>query len=162
MNATSLASLWVLIALIAFIAILVRAGVPGMITGGLDARAARIRKDLDDARTLREDAQALLADYQKKRKEAEAEAGDIVAHARREAAAIVEDAKAKSAETIRRRTAMAELKIAQAERDAVAEVRSAAVDLAVEAARAVIADKGGAAAADQFKTALAAVKSRLN
>lgn len=163
MNATSMATLWVFISLLIFLAVLWKMGVPKMLTGALDGRADRIRKDLDEARRLREEAQSLLAEYQKKRKEAEAEAGDIVAHARRDAAAIVEDAKAKSAESIKRRTAMAELKIAQAERDAVAEVRSAAVDIAVEAARKILAEKaGGAAAADLFKESIAAVKSKLN
>ncbi len=154
---------WVLISFIGFIAMMMYFGVPGMIGKALDARADAIRKELDDARKLREEAQALLADYQKKRKEAEAEAGDIVAHAKREAQQIVEDAKVKSADTIKRRTAMAELKIAQAERDAVAEVRSAAVDIAVEAARKILAEKaGGTTAADLFKDSLAAVKSKLN
>lgn len=163
MNATSLATLWVFISLVIFLGVLVWMGVPKMITGALDGRADRIRKDLDEARKLREEAQALLADYQKKRKAAEAEAGDIVAHAKREARQIVEDAKVKSADTIKRRTAMAELKIAQAERDAVAEVRSAAVDIAVEAARKILAEKaGGTTAADLFKDSLAAVKSKLN
>ncbi|MBK8458648.1 MAG: F0F1 ATP synthase subunit B [Phyllobacteriaceae bacterium] len=163
MNATSMATLWVFVSLLIFLGLLMKMGVPKMLTGALDSRAERIRKDLDDARKLREEAQALLAEYQKKRKEAEAEAGDIVAHARRDAAAIVEDARTKSAETIKRRTAMAELKIAQAERDAVAEVRSAAVDIAIEAARRILAEKaGGAAAADLFKESIVAVKSRLN
>lgn len=163
MNATSLATLWVFISLVIFLAILVWMDVPKKIAGALDGRADRIRKDLDEARQLREEAQALLAEYQKKRKQADAEASEIVAHARREAGQIVEDAKAKSANMIKRRTAMAELKIAQAERDAVAEVRSAAVDVAIEAARKILAEKaGGTTAAELFKDSLSAVKSKLN
>lgn len=163
MNATSMATLWVFVSLLVFLGLLGWMGVPKMIAGALDGRADRIRKDLDEARSLREEAQKLLAEYQKKRKEAEAEAGEIIGHAKREAEMIVEDAKAKSADTIKRRTAMAELKIAQAERDAVAEVRSAAVDIAIDAARKILAEKaGGSVAGDLFKESLAAVKSKLN
>ncbi len=162
MNATSQATLWVFISLLIFVGILMWMGVPAKIAGMLDSRADRIRNDLEEARRLREEAQALLAEYARKRKEAEEEATSIVAAAKRDADAIVEDARRKSADSIKRRTAMAELKIAQAERDAVAEVRSAAVDIAVEAARKVIAEKSGKTAGDLFKESLAAVKSRLN
>lgn len=157
------ATFWALIGLILFLAILVYFGVPGMIAKALDARAERIRHDLDEARRLRDEAQQLLAEYQRKRKEAEQEAGDIVAAAKREADILVAEAKQKSDDYVARRTTLAEQKIAQAERDAVAEVRGRAVDIAVAAAGKMLADKVDSGKdAGLFKSALAEVKARLN
>ena len=96
--------------------------VPGMIAKALDARADKIRHELDEARRLREEAQQLLAEYQSKRKEAEQEAADIVAAAKREADLLLAEAHKKTEDYVTRRTAMAEQKIAQAEREAVNEV----------------------------------------
>jgi F-type H+-transporting ATPase subunit b len=84
---------WAFIALLLFIALIVYLKVPGMIGRSLDERAENIKKELEEARTLREEAQQLLAEYHRKRKEAEKEAGDIVAAAEREAKALLEDAK---------------------------------------------------------------------
>lgn len=157
------ATFWALVGLILFFAIVIYVKVPGMIGKSLDERAAKIRNELEEARRLREEAQQLLAEYQRKRKEAEKEAGDIVAAAKREAGALVEDAKKKTDEYVARRTALAETKIAQAERDAVNEVRSRAVDLAVEAARKLMADKVDAKAGGElFKTSLQQIKTKLN
>ena len=157
------ATFWALVGLILFIAVVVYFGAPGMINKSLDARAERIRHDLDEARRLRDEAQQLLAEYQRKRKEAEQEAGDIVAAARREAEILVAEAKQKTDDYVARRTALAEQKIAQAERDAVAEVRGRAVDIAVEAAGKLLADKVDTGKdASLFKSALAEVKARLN
>lgn len=153
------ASFWALVGLVLFVAIVVYFGAPGMIGKSLDARAERIRNDIDEARRLRDEAQQLLAEYQRKRKEAEQEAGDIVAAARREADMLVTEARQKTEDYVARRTALAEQKIAQAERDAVAEVRGRAVDIAVEAAGKLLADKVGAGAdATLFKSALSEVK----
>lgn len=163
MDATALATLWVFIALLLFLGILVWAGVPGKIGAALDARANRIRKELDEARTLREEAQHLLAEYQRKRRQAEEEAAEIVEAAKREADMIVKDAKAKTEDFVARRTAAAEQKIALAERDAVNEVRASAVDVAVEAARKLLADRmDPKAGADLFKTSIDEVKAKLN
>ncbi len=163
MDATSLATLWATIGLLIFVAVMLYIKVPAMLAKSLDARAARIRGELDDARRLREEAQALLADYQKKRKEAEQEAAEIVEAARREAATLADEARQRTEDYVSRRTALAEQKIGQAEREAIAEVRSSAVDLAVEAARVVLAAKVDAkAGADLFKTALQEVKAKLN
>ena len=157
------ATFWATVALFIFLGIVIYLGVPGMIGKALDARAERIRNDLDEARRLREEAQQLLAEYQRKRKEAEQEAGDIVAAARREAEALVAEAKQKTEDYVARRTALAEQKIAQAERDAVTEVRGSAVDIAVEAASRLLADKVDARAdAALFKSALDEIKARLN
>lgn len=157
------ATFWAFVALLIFIAIVVYLKVPGMLGNSLDQRASKITADLEDARRLREEAQQLLAEYQRKRKEAEAEASGIVEAAKREATALVAEAKAKTEDYISRRSAQAEQKIAQAERDAVNEVRSVAVDVATEAARAVLAGRTEAkAVGDLFKESLAAVKSKLN
>ncbi len=157
------ATFWALVGLVIFLGIVVYLKVPGMIAKSLDERAAKISKELDEARTLREEAQALLAEYHRKRKEAEKEASDIVAAAGREANAIVEDAKQKTEEYVARRNKLAEQKIASAEAEAIKEVRTAAVELAVAAATRIVADKVDAkASATFFKDSLEQVKSRLN
>jgi F-type H+-transporting ATPase subunit b len=157
------ATFWATVAFIIFLAIVFYMKVPGAISKSLDARADRIRTELEDARKLREEAQQLLAEYQRKRKEAEKDAADIVDAAKREADLLVADARKKTEEYVTRRTALAEQKIGQAERDAVNEVRSAAVDIAVGAARKLLADKAGTAgSAEFFKASLQEVKSKLN
>ncbi|PTE09585.1 F0F1 ATP synthase subunit B [Mesorhizobium helmanticense] len=163
MDATSLATLWATVALVIFLAIAIYIKVPGLIAKSLDARAAKISAELEDARRLREEAQQLLGQYQKKRKEAEQEAADIVAAAKREADMLAAEAHKKTEDYVARRTALAEQKIGQAEREAIGEVRASAVDIAVEAARALLAAKTDAkAGADLFKASLQDLKSKLN
>jgi len=163
MDATSLATLWATIALLIFVGIAVYVKVPAMVSKALDERAGRIRAELDDAKRLREEAQALLGEYQKKRKEAEQEAAAIVEAAKHEAGVLSEEAHKRAEEYVARRTAVAEQKIGQAEREAIAEVRANAVDLAVEAARKVLGDRADVKIdADLFKTSLAEVKAHLN
>jgi F-type H+-transporting ATPase subunit b len=157
------ATFWAFVALVIFLGIVFYMKVPGMISKSLDDRADKIRNELDEARRLREEAQQLLADYQRKRKEAEQEAGDIVAAAKREADQLVVEAQKRTEEYVARRTALAEQKISQAERDAVNEVRASAVDIAVEAARKLLGDKVDAkTGADLFKSSLQQVKAKLN
>lgn len=157
------ATFWAFIALVIFMGVVVYFKVPGLIGKSLDERAAKIRNELDEAQRLREEANKLLGEYQKRRKEAEKEASDIVAAAKREAEALADEAHKKAEEYVTRRAALAEQKIGQAQRDAVAEVRSIAVDVATEAARAVLAAKVDAkAGADLFKDSLKAVESKLN
>ena len=163
MDATSLATLWAAIALFIFLGAVIYLKVPGMLAKSLDARADKISSELEEARRLREEAQQLLGQYQQKRKEAEQEAADIVAAAKREAEMLAAEAHKKTEDYVTRRTALAEQKIGQAERDAVAEVRASAVDIAVEAARALLAAKVDVkAGADLFKASLADVKAKLN
>ncbi|MCO5083170.1 MAG: F0F1 ATP synthase subunit B [Rhizobiaceae bacterium] len=157
------ATFWATVALVLFLAIIFYLKVPGMIGRSLDGRAAKIANELEEARKLREESQQLLAEFQRKRKEAEKEAGEIVEAARREAAILVQDAHKKSEEYVARRTAMAEQKIAQAERDAVNEVRSTAVDIAIEAARKILETKVDAGAdAALFSSSVQELKSKLN
>jgi F-type H+-transporting ATPase subunit b len=163
MDATSLATLWATIALLIFIGIAVYVKVPAMVSKSLDERAGRIRNELDEAKRLREEAQALLGEYRKKRKEAEQEAAAIVEAAKHEAAILADEAHKRTEDYVARRTAVAEQKIGQAEREAIAEVRANAVDLAVEAARKVLGDTVGAKTdGDLFTASLAEVKAKLN
>jgi F-type H+-transporting ATPase subunit b len=157
------ATFWAMIALFIFLGVVVYFKVPGLVAKSLDERAAKIRGDLDAAQRLREEAQQLLVDFQKKRKEAEKEAADMVAAAKRESALLFEEAHKKTEEYVARRAALAELKIGQAERDAVNDVRSIAVDVATEAARKVLAGKlDEATSAELFKDSLTAVQTKLN
>jgi F-type H+-transporting ATPase subunit b len=157
------ATFWALIALVIFLALMVYLKVPGVVGKSLDGRAERIRDELEEARRLREEAQSLLAEYQRKRKEAEKEAGEIVAAAQREAHAIIEETKQKTEEYVARRNKLAEQKIAQAETEAVNDVRASAVDIAVAAAGRILKDKVDAkTSADLFKSSLGEVKTRLN
>lgn len=157
------ATFWATIGLVIFLALVIFAGLPAMVGKMLDARADRIRNDLDEARKLRDEAQQLLAEYQKKRQAAEQEASEIVASAKHEAEVIVREAKERTEDYVTRRTALAEQKIAQAERDAVAEVRTSAVEIAVAAAGKLLAEKvDNKADAALFKASLNDVKERLN
>jgi len=157
------AAFWALVALVIFLGIVIYLKVPGMINKSLDERAERIRNELDEARRLREEAQQLLAEYQRKRKDAEKEAGELIAAAEHEAAGLVEEARRKTEEFVTRRAAMAEQKIALAETEAVNEVRRSAVDLAVKAAEMLIAEKADSKTVnDLFKKSVTEVKDRLN
>lgn len=157
------ATFWALVALVIFIGIVIYFKAPRMITKSLDDRATRISNELEEARRLREEAQQLLAEYQRKRREAEKEAEDIVAAAKREAEQLVKEAKARSEDYVVRRTQLAEQKIAQAERDAVNEVRSSAVDIAVAAAERLLAGRVDAkTSGDLFRRALDNVRTKLN
>ena len=128
---------WVAVAFVIFVAIAVYMGYQ-KIVGGLDARGERIKNELDEARSLREEAQALLANYQRKQRDALKEAEAIVEHAKEEAARSSAEAEAKLQETIKRRTEMAVDKISRAEAQALQDVRNTAVDVAVDAARHLI------------------------
>ncbi len=135
------AEFWVAVAFFGFLGLLVYYKVPGLIAKALDDRADAIRCELDEARRLREEAQQLLADYQRKSREAEEEAGAIIEQARREAEALAVETRKGLSETLERRTRLAEEKIARAEAQALSEVRSAAVDSAVAAAERIIRRK---------------------
>lgn len=115
---------WVLVAFLIFVGLVLYYRVPAMIGKMLDERAEAIRKELDEARRLREEAQALLADYQKKAKEAETEAKSIIDQAKTEAETLAAEARKALAENIQRRSKLAEDKIARAEAQALSEVRS--------------------------------------
>ena len=128
------AEFWVVVAFVIFVGVLIKVGAHRLILGALDDRAVRIKAELEEAKRFRDEAQALLAEYQRKRGEADREAEAIVSAARSEAERVAAEAKTKVEEFVARRTKMAETKIAQAEAQAVADVRSAAAEAAVGAA----------------------------
>ena len=146
----STAEFWVAFAFVAFIALLIYYGVPGLVTKALDDRADAIRKELDEARRLRDEAQNLLSDYQRKAREAEEEAQVIVEQARREAEAVAQETRQSLQESVTRRTKQAEEKIARAEAQALGEVRAAAVDSAIAAAERVLKQRVSGNQADQL------------
>ena len=151
------------VALVMFLGIVFYAGAHKKAGAALDARANQISKDIADARRLREEAEALLAEYKQKKLDAEKEAAGIIAQARSDAAAYAEDAKKKLADSLTRRTKQAEQKIAQAEAAAIKEVRAAATDRAIAAATAIIAEGAKGKGGDGLiAESIAAVKARLN
>ena len=163
MDATSLATLWALVALLIFFGVIAYLGVPAKIGAALDGKAAAIAAELDEAKRLREEAQSLLAAYKQKAADAELEAQSIVAEAKQLADIATAEANKALEELIARRTKAAENKIAQAEAQAVAEVRARAADLAVAAAEKLIAAKvSGPAGADLVAKGIAEVATRLN
>lgn len=121
-----------------FVGILVYFGVPGMIARRLDDRAVRIRQDLEEARALREEAQGLLASFERKQKEVKAQAEEIVANARVEAERAAEVAKEDIRRTVARRLQTATDQIDAAEKAAIRQIRDRAVGVAVAAAAEVI------------------------
>ncbi|MFG1464050.1 ATP F0F1 synthase subunit B [Xanthobacter sp. DSM 24535] len=163
MNEMQLAELWVAIAFVVFVAILLYAGVHRTIAGALDSRGARIAAELDEARRLKEEAQKLVAEYKRKQREAEAEAESIVTAAKAEAERLAAETKAKLEDFIARRTRMAEEKIAQAESQAVADVKAFAADAAVKAAEHLLTGSvTGNLAERLIGGAIADVKAKLN
>jgi F-type H+-transporting ATPase subunit b len=132
------AEFWVAVAFFIFLGILGYFQVHKLVLKNIDERRDRIKAELDEARRLKEEAQALLAQYQRKYQEAEQEAQAIVASAKTEAERIGIEAKAKMEDFVARRTKMAENKIAQAEAQALADVRSAAAEAAVAAAETIL------------------------
>ena len=135
----------VLLAFIGFVALVLYLGVPKMLGKMLDARADGIRSELEEARSLREEAKALLASYEKKHAEVKAQADRIVEAARVEAAAAAEQAKADIKDSVARRMVAAEEQIASAEASAIKDVRDEAIVVAVAAARDIIANQMTAA-----------------
>jgi F-type H+-transporting ATPase subunit b len=131
-------SFWTFLGLILFFGVLIYFGVPGTIGKALDERANAIRKELDDARQLREEAQELLASYKRKQAEAEEEAEVIIKRAKAEADYLRENAKDEIAARVERRTAQAEQRIAQAEAAAAKEVRTLTTDIAIDAAHVLL------------------------
>jgi F-type H+-transporting ATPase subunit b len=122
---------WIALAFIVAVVVLVKKAAPG-ITGGLDARAARIKDEIEEAKRLRAEAEATLAEYQRKQRDALAEAQSIVARAKEDAERIGREAEAELDAALKRREASTLDKIAQAEAKALAEVRNVAVDVAIE------------------------------
>lgn len=157
------AEFWVLVAFVIFVAVVWKVGGGKALISGIDSRAERIKAELAEAQRLREEAQSLLASYERRRSEAEREAEDIVAAARDEAERLARDTEAKMADFVRRRTAAAEAKIAQAEAQASAAVRAAAVDAAVKASERVLRSELSGGTGEQLVAqSLGDVRRKLN
>jgi F-type H+-transporting ATPase subunit b len=155
-------SFFALIGLVLFVAVLVYVGLPRIIGGMLDKQIAKIETDLAEAKRLREDAAALLVEYEQKRVAAEKEAEGIVIAAKQEAERLTAEAQTSLADLVARRTKSVEDKIAQAEAQAIAEVRARSAELAVEAARVVLTDEMNKKGGKVVDDAIADVASRLN
>lgn len=130
---------WVAVSFVIFVGVVFYFGVHKKVAAALDARAAMIAKELAEAKRLREEAAAVLADYRKKQKDAVSEAQAIVDQAAREAEDFAAETRKSVKEHFDRRMKLAEDKIARAETEAVREVRSVAVEAAVTAAQNLIA-----------------------
>lgn len=134
----------VALAMVVVLLIMWRIGVPAMVAAALDQRIADIKKQLDEAKQLRAEAEALKAEYEKKAKAADGELAELKASAEKQAKDIVAKAKVDAKNMVERRKQMAEEKIAAAERAAIDELRDRAAKAAAEAARGLIVDKLGA------------------
>ena len=154
---------WVAVAFVIFVGIAVKLGVPGIIVKALDDRSARIKAELDEAARLRQEAEAVLAQYRRKQKEADSEAEAIILNACDEAERLAAEARAKVEDFVARRTKMAETTIARAEAQALADVRAAAADAAVAAAEKILVDtaRGGMAEA-LIADGIRGLKGKLN
>ncbi len=128
---------WVAVAFVLVVALAYRPAAKA-ITGSLDARAAKIRVQIEEARKLREDAQALLAEYQRKQRDAMAEAEKIIAQARQDAVRMKAEAEKDLDNAVARRKQQALDRIAQSEAQAILEVRNTAIDVALAAAEKLI------------------------
>lgn len=140
---------WVLVAFVIFVAAFGRM-IARAISGGLDTRADKIRADLDEAEKLREEAQDLLASYQRKQRDAAKEAEEIIAHAREESERIAAHGKERIEASLARREQLALERIGRAEAQALADVRSHTIDVAIEATRAYLADRTKGAQAEKL------------
>jgi F-type H+-transporting ATPase subunit b len=157
------AEFWVAVAFVVFLAGLLYVGVHKTIADTLDKRRSRIQSELDEAARLKNEALALLAEYRQKTANAEQEAAAIIESAKADAERLAAEAHAKLEDFVARRTKMAETKIAQAEAQALAEVRSIAADVAAGAAEKVLALTAKGAVAEQLiARGIDDVKKKLN
>ncbi|WP_332688041.1 F0F1 ATP synthase subunit B family protein [Devosia sp.] len=155
-------SFYALVALVIFIAMTLYFGIPKIVGKMLDGQIKKIADDLAEAKKLREEAAALLVEYEQKRVAAESEAEGIIAAAKDEATRLTAEAQVSLADLIARRTKAVEDKIAQAEAQAVAEVRARSADVAIEAARLVLTDEMNRKGGQVVDNAIADVGNRLN
>lgn len=157
------AELAVAIGFLVFCAVVLYFRVPSMIAGMLDTRAERIRVQLDEARTAREEAQKLLASFERKHKDVEREAEAIVERARADAKSAAEQAKIDIQNSIDRKLKAAEQRLEQAEKSAAREVRNAAASAATQAAREVLGQGvTGNRAASLVDDSISGIGARLN
>ena len=154
---------WVAVGFVILMMVFAYVGVHRTVLTALDHRRDRIKSELDEASRLKDEAAKLLADYKARGATAEREAQEIVAAAKAEAERIAAEAKAKMEDFVVRRTKTAESKIALAEAQAIADVRSAAADAAVAAASSILTQSvKGSVADDLLAKGIAEVRQKLN
>jgi F-type H+-transporting ATPase subunit b len=157
------AEFWVAVAFVIFLGGLLYVGVHKTIADTLDKRRGRIQSELDEAARLKNEALALLAEYRQKTANAEQEAAAIIESAKADAERLAAEAHAKLEDFVTRRTKMAETKIAQAEAQALADVRSVAAEVASGAAENVLALAAKGQVAEQLiARGIEDVKKKLN
>jgi F-type H+-transporting ATPase subunit b len=140
----------VAIGFVIFVAVLLYYKVPGMLANKLDERAVRIKQELDEARALREEAQTLLASFERRHKEVKAQAEDIVTAARSEAEKAAEAAKEDIRRSVARRLQTATEQIDAAEQAAIRQIKDRAVAVAIAAAGDVMGERIKAADANRL------------
>jgi len=153
---------WASVGYFIFFGILVYIKLPKMLMDALDGRIGKIQKDLDEAKKLREDAQALLAEYERKRKDAQGEAEEIITAAKEEAERMAKEAKAALEDMIERRTKAVKEKISQAEAQALAEVRARSAEVAIDAAKVLLTSQMREKGDILIENAIKDVGARLN
>jgi len=154
---------WVAVAFVILMVVFGYLGVFKSAMTALDHRAERIKAELDDATRLKQEAAKVLADYKARSASAEREAADIIANAKSEAERIATEAKAKMEDFVARRTKTAESKIALAEAQALADVRAAAAEAAVQAASTILSQSvKGSVADDLLAKGISEVRQKLN
>ena len=154
---------WVGLCFVLFLVLLVYKKVPSAIAAALDKRADTIRNELEEARRLREEAQTLLAEYERKQRAAEKEAESIISLAKEEAESLATETRENLKATLERRMKLAEDKIARAEEQALGEVRTAAVNVAIAAAEQIISSKMTPAASKKLvDQSIKDLKGKLN
>jgi F-type H+-transporting ATPase subunit b len=154
---------WVAVAFVILMGVFAYFGVHRTVLKTLDHRSERIKAELDDARRLKEEAAKLLAEYKARHASAEREAQDIIESAKAESERIASEAKTKMEDFVARRTKTAESKIALAEAQALADVRSAAANAAVTAASTILSQSVKGSVADALLAkGIAEVREKLN
>ena len=153
---------WVLLGFLIFVGFIYKRAA-NIVTTKLDERADNIRKQIEEARTLREEAQAMLAQYQRQQRDAEKAAAELVSAAKVQAEHILKQAQIDAEAAAERQKKMAEARIAQMEAHAVTEIRAVAAEVAVQATRSLIEQKVDAKkAGDILADSIEKLPSRIN
>jgi F-type H+-transporting ATPase subunit b len=153
----------VLIAFLVFVGVLIYLKVPGLLVGLLDKRSVAIRAELDEAKALHEEAQTILASYERKQREVVEQSERIIAHARQEAQLAAEQAKEDLKASMARRIKAAEDQIGSAQAKVLRDVRDQAISVAIAASREVIAKQMTAASGNKLvDEAIQAVQDKLH
>jgi len=153
---------WVAVGFLVFVAMVIKPAWKA-ISSGLDSRAEKIKASLDEAASLREEVQSLLADYQRRQRDATREVDEMLANAQAEAERTAKEAADALVDSLKRREQLALDKIAQAEADAMLAVRNTAIDVAVSATQRILTEQLDDAAATQLiDSAIAEIPAKLH